>query len=307
MQRYGDELVFAEGDCGICGVESTLNPDGSMLMHMTKYILDFLHVAGMDALPGALTASVTTNGGIFAPSQGSLLAPADVTQFQKNNGAMIHMLSTRFDITMELRHLCTKNQRPTTSDRAKQIHLMRYLKAFPSIGPVFSSNPANYADGVTVEVEVDASHATHTESGASHTAFHLKVGTCNAPFLAYSRAEDGVSLSPHESEYVGMARAAKTAMYFRQFAEDLHFPQLQPTKIKEDSRTAINLAIAPAISRLSRHIAQKHPLLRWLYVEKKVLPVHVGKHDINLNGMTKTLGPTDFLYFRHHLFHPFRV
>ena len=33
-------------------------------------------------------------------------------------------------------------------------------------------------------------------------------------------------------------------------------------------------------------------------------PYHVSTHDINPNGMTKTVGPTDFLYFRHHLFTP---
>jgi hypothetical protein len=262
----------------------------------------------MDKVPSALTPSLNTQGGIFGPSTGALLSPNEVTQFQRNNGGMIHMLPVRYDIDMEVRHLCSKNQSPTTGDRAKQIQLMRYLKAFPSLGPVFSGDPASYKRGITLEGAADSSHAVHAADGRSHSAYSLTIGTCNAPFMVYSRAENScISLSPHESEYVTLSRCARSALYFRQFAAELGFSQAEPTRLQEDSRTAINLTIAPAISRLSRHIAQKHHFLRWLYKQGSILPVAVGTHDINPNGMTKTLGPTDFLYFRHHLFHPFKA
>ena len=307
LTRYGPDLVFQLGDCGICGVESSTSTDGSVSLHMTKYIVDFLHTAGMDLVPGALTPSVTAGGGLFAPSTGMKLSPQETTQFQSNNGAMIYMLPIRFDINMELRHLCTKNQQPTASDRTKQIHLMRYLKTFPSLGPVYSSNPVDYADGVTISGQSDSAHGNHSENGQSHSAFLLSIGTRNAPFCVYSRAEPGVALSPHESEYSCGSRCGRTILFFRQFATDLGYPQLTPTKLHMDSQTAINLTTAPAISRLSRHIAQHHHFLRWLYQTRVIMPVHIGTHDITANGMTKTLGPSEFIYFRHHLFHPFQL
>ncbi len=304
LNRYGPELVFLPGDCGICGVETTLNVDGSMTLHMTKYIQDFLHTAGMDPLPGALTPSVSVHGGIFRPSTGPILSPAEKTTFQSHNGAMIYMLPVRFDISMELHHLCTKNQAPTRSDRDLQIHLMRYLKTYPSLGPTYSRAKIHYRDGVTLRAESDASHANHSEDGRSHSAFSLSIGTCNAPFLVSSRTEPGISLSPHESEYNSASRCSRNIPYFRQLAAELGFAQSSPTKLHMDSQTAIDLSTAPSISRLSRHIAQKHHFLRWLCQTHAVIPVHVGTNDINVNGMTKTLGPTDFVYFRHHLLNP---
>ena len=63
---------------------------------------------------------------------------------------------------------------------------------------------------------------------------------------------------------------------------------------------------APAISRNSRHIAQYAHLLRHLYKTGEMVPAYLGTHEIIPNGLTKTLGPTDYIYHEHQLFGAFR-
>lgn len=307
-KRYGPDMAYTEHDSGICAVETSVNPDGSVLMHMTKYISDFLHYAGMDSLPAALTPSrVATDGSKFFSRGDSPLLPSDArTQFQRNNGSMIHTLPVRYDIRMEVSHLCSQNQAPTEDDRDKQIHLMRYLKSCVGLGPTFSADPLSYPAGPLITASVDSSHAAHSADGRSHSGYTLTVGTDNAPFLSYSGAESsGIGLSPHDSEYMAFTRCTRQVMYYRQFAAELGYPQHSPTVILEDSRTAINLVTAPSVSRKSRHIQQKEHYCRYCYRLGEIDPQHCGTHDMVPDGLTKTLGPTEFSFFRHRLFRPF--
>lgn len=306
LGRYGSDMVFELGDAGICSVQTVTNPDRSVSLNMTEYTLSFLHAAGMDCIPGALTPAVKEHGGFFSPSTGSLLGEKAHKQFMRINGGMIHMLPVRYDIRMFVVHLCSKNQAPTQGDWDKQFHLLRYIKAFPSEGPTFSANPADYANGVTIQGASDSSHASHSEDGRSHTGYLLSVGTNNAPFLVYSRVEtDAVPISPHDSEYMALSRMARSSVYFCQFSAELGFSQAAPTRLATDSQTAIDLTVAPAVSKHSRHVLQHIHFLRELFQRKQIIPCHQSTHDIVPNGLTKTLGPNAFLYFRHHLFHPF--
>ena len=66
------------------------------------------------------------------------------------------------------------------------------------------------------------------------------------------------------------------------------------------------LTTAPAISRNSRHIAHYAHLLRHLYKTGGMVPAYLGTHEIIPNGLTKTLGPIDYIYHEHQLFGAFR-
>ena len=303
--RYGDDMKFEIGDCCICGVETLLLPNGDASSNMAKYISSFLHSAGMDNVPPALSPSLTTNGGLFAPSWGLPLSPQATKQFQSNNGGMIHMLSTRFDIQKEVKHLCSKNNSPTTSDEDKQLQLMRYLKGAIGEGPTFSGSRTSYPKGITITASSDASHAVHSADGRSHTGYTLSIGTFSSPFTVCSRAEDGgIGMSPHDSEYMALSRCCREIVYYRQFAAELGYPQGQPTEVSTDSQTSINLTTAHAIPSKSRHISQHHHFTRDLSQKRTITPLKVSTHDLPADGLTKTLGPTAFLYFRSQLFHP---
>ena len=202
---------------------------------------------------------------------------------------------------MELSHLCSRNENPTVSDRQKQIHLLRYLKGCPNDGPVFSA-----AKGpIKILVNSDAAHAAHAihSDGSSHSGNTLSVGKDNASFFVTSVAECSCT-SPDScsAEYTSMSRAVKKAIYFRQLAEDLAFPQDKPTIIEADNQSAINLTVAPAISRKSRHIFIKHHFIRSLFQNKVIAPVHVGTQHMSSDMLTKQLSTNKFLYDKSLLF-----
>ena len=130
----------------------------------------------------------------------------------------------------------------------------------------------------------------------------LTLCTTNAPSAVHSSAEtSSVALSPCEAAYLALERCAKDVIFFRQFASDLGFPQTSPTIILEDNQPAINLTIAHQITRKSQHIALKSRYIRWLYKTKEIVPQHISTHDMIGDGLTKSLTPSKFLWFRSKL------
>jgi hypothetical protein len=83
-----------------------------------------------------------------------------------------------------------------------------------------------------------------------------------------------------QAEYIALGRCAKDVIYFRQFAEQLGFPQSTPSVIYVDNKSAINLALAPEVTRKSRHIFTRHHYVRDLVQRHLVLPTHKGTHDL---------------------------
>ena len=275
-KRYGQDMEFHTDGSGICGQQQERTAE-YIKVHMGKSIRAAVHSAGYDKVPGALTPSLVTPGGLFGPSTGPLITPQLAAQFATANGKLIHTLPVRHDLQMVLKHLCTKTKAPTTSDELMQQQLYRFLKSHPDRGPSFSLKKEHYPDGVVIHGSSDASHATHTETGYGQSAYTISVGRDNGVMVAYSGPETNtMSLSPHGAEYMAGGRYARAMLYYRQFAEGLGYPQTAPTKWYTDSDTSISLTSAPAISRNSRHIEQYAHLLRHLYKTKEIDPHHLG-------------------------------
>ena len=244
----------------------------------------------MDLVPPAVTPSTPT----FCDFPSDNM-PVDKTRFMRINGTLVFLLPIRHDIRKEVIHLCTRNSAPTQSDLSKQIHLLRYLKSCPDIGPTFSATPAAFTEGVTIFAAADSSHACHPD-GYSHSAYTIQIGSKNAPFAVHSAAESsGIALSPCEAEYLSLGRCAKDVIFYRQFASDIGFSQRNPTIILEDNQPAINLTTSPQITRRSRHIALKSHYIRWLFQTKQIVPQHIDTHDMIADGLTKSLSPSKFL------------
>jgi hypothetical protein len=294
--RYGP-IEFHDASSGVCGVRLTRHHDHSCTLDQGPHITKFLHRAGMDLVPPALTPSTATF--FDTPTD---LTPVDKTRFLSVNGNLVFLLSIRHDIRKEVIHLCSRNSNPVQSDLTKQTHVLRYLKSCPDLGPTFSTNPSHYPNGVTITAAADSSHACHAD-GRSHSAYLIRIGHNTAPFVTHSASEtSAIALSPCEAEYLALGRCAQQVLYFRQFAADIGFPQNNPTVILEDNQPAINLTTAPEITRKSRHIALKEHYIRWLFKSKQIAPQFVGTNDMLADGLTKSLAPSKFLCFRKELF-----
>jgi len=303
INRYG-AVEFHSPSKGTCGQVQVVNLDNSITLHHGPYILKMLTRIGMDLVPAALSPDIP---GLFDPSTDTTpLSHRAAAAFRTVNGELIHILPLRHDIRKVVTHLLTLSDSPDNGAYLKQLHLLRYLKSSPNLGPTFSASPSDYPNGVELHSASDCAHNVHP-NGQSHGAFLLtvgRVGATTAPFLFYSAAEKGVSLSPTEGEYVTLSKTAKSLIHFRQFAEDLGYPQPHPSIMLEDNASAIKLTTAPLIPSKSRHIALKHHHVRWACKTKQIRPQHQGSADIVPDAATKHVGPSRFLYFRHQVFQP---
>jgi len=302
--RYGP-TVFHSPSKGICGQTLEVNADNSIKAHYGPYIIKMLKRIGMDNVPAALSPDIE---GLFEPSTDTTpLSPADCAEFRTVNGELIFILPLRHDIKKTVSFILTKGESPDNSDYKKQLHLLRYLKGTPDHGPKFSFSKSDFPNGVEIHSASDMAHNVYKEDGRSHGAYTLtvgKVGAKTAPFFSYSSKEKGVSLSPAEGEYVTLSKTAKPLIHYRQFATDLGYPQLQPSIMLEDNASAIKLTTTTIIPAKSRHIDLKHHHIRWAYQTKQILPQHQGTNDIIPDALTKHVGPSRFLYFRHQVFQP---
>ena len=204
--RYGD-LPFHSPSKGTCGQTQVLNADKSITLHYGPYIRKMLTRIGMDLVPPALSPDIK---GLFEPSQDTTpLTLAETAEFRTVNGELIHILPQRHEVRKVITHLLTRSESPDKGDYLKQLHLLRYLKSCPDIGPTFSADPTNYPNGVELHSASDCAHNVHTD-GQSHGAYQItigKPGATTSPFSTYSAKEKGVSLHPHEGEYVILSGA----------------------------------------------------------------------------------------------------
>jgi len=291
--RYGEEVSFNRSSLGVCSVRVTRYPNHSVKLDVGPYIQKCLTKWGMDKVPPSLTPSLP---GLFAAPRDNTLT--DRHDFQVVNGGLIHLLPIRGDVALEVGYLCSRNQAPTVSDRLKQIHLLRYLKGHPDVGPVFSAEPGP----IEIVGSSDASHGVHTD-GSSHTGLTLSIGSNNAAFCTGSLAERStVSPDAMTAEYKGLGRLAKKVIYYRQLLHELGFPQTQPSTLQSDSQSGINLVVAPQVTRKSRHIFIQHHFIRSLFQGGHIKPVHVGTNDITSDMLTKQVSTNKFFYGRSKLF-----
>jgi hypothetical protein len=279
-----------------CGIDIHRLPDLSVHLDMSTHIKSFLTKAGMDPIPGALTPGLAD---FFDPPTD--LTPFDPKLYQSVQGCLIFYCLVRADIKLFVHHLSASNHHPTQSHRNKQIHVMRYLKSYPSVGPTFSSNPLSYPNGVQLEIDCDCSHASLSGS-RDQSGILYRVGSTNACFASHASAEPGVSLSPHEGEYGTMCRAAKNSVFWRQLLEGFGFPQHLPTPIFEDNLPAINLVKAPEITKNSRHLLLKHHYVRWLHASGVINPIHRDTNIMLADFLTKVFPPRKFHYFKDKIF-----
>jgi len=186
---------------------------------------------------------------------------------------------------------------PTEGDMIKGIKVLQYLKGTPSLGPRYYTT-----EGATLYVYVDASYATHHD-GRSQTGCSFHIGKHSAPFYVKAgKQTECVSIGSMEAEYVALSQAARKLLEFRYLLEDIGFEQCAPTVIYEDNMSAINLAVAPHITRKSRHIHTRHHFIRDLVSQKLAVVKHLATEDMLADFFTKPYGPKRFCSARDRLF-----
>jgi hypothetical protein len=286
-QRYGP--LKKQKLSSYTGTNFTFHSNGAFTRNQEGYITRFL--ASIN-LQGLTTAKTPSKMDLFADTSQSTLC--DIKLYRSILGSLIHLLRTRYDIQKEVVHLSSKMSKPTILDLSKAILVLRYLAGTPQMGPTYYTT-----QGPILVCYVDCAYGVHSD-GRSHGGFSLHIGRGNAPFFVNSkRQSECVAVGSMESEYVCLSSAARKVLEFRYFLEDIGFPQSAPTIIFEDNMSAINLAIAPAVSRKSRHIHIRHHFIRDCVATHLINVKHLPTDHMLADFLTKPFGPKKHNYFRN--------
>ena len=269
------------------GLELTRYPNGALLVTQDRAIARAASVVGVSHLP---SVSVPVALDFFHLSGDSLLSVSvDATVYSSLTGKLVQFLKTRHEIRQFISYLCSFNSAPLECHYRQAIHILRYLVSTPGMGCVFQ-----YSGPVVIVASSDSACGIFPD-GRSSSAHIISVGSDNAPFICSGKAQDPVATCPMTAEYYAAGSSCSDIVHYRQLAADLGWPQVEPTVLCLDNKTALALAVAPEVSKKSRHIFIKYHNIRWLVLIKVISLRYVSTKNMRANVLTKALSRTMFL------------
>ena len=275
------------------GLHITEDSDHSRLLSqpglLRKLFKKFPHIADLTVFP---TVPMSSN---FNDATQSAAPRCDSHDYMELLGSLMYLVRTRPDISYAVNRMAMRTQVATERDWNALLRILAYLFATPSLGIKLQATATPDAP-LSLQVWCDASYATHSD-GKSHSGYGFTFeGTESGLFYSRSNKQSNVTLSSTEAELYAAVEATKDTIWFRDLLAEIGFPQSEPTLIWVDNASLITLA-----SEFSgNHKRVKHFLVRLNFLINQVdLKVIVfGKTPTELNiadGLTKPLGPTDFL------------
>ena len=276
--RFG-ELKCSSPSTTFLNIDMIQHSNGALSFNQNRYIQRTASSIGVAHLPSVYDPACIDFYDECTSS--ALSVPCSPARYQTLIGSMIHILKTRDDVRPHLSHLGRFNAAPTMSHYVKALMVLRYLHSTPSVCRVFHSTATTFV------AHCDAAFASFCENGRSLGAYMLTWGSDNAPFFTEARMQDEVATCPMTAEYYAAGGSCKSIIYFRQLSEDLGWPVVAPTSLITDSMTAIRLAVAPAITRKSRHMFVSHHHIRELCDRRIVALFHVPGSSLRVDVLTK--------------------
>ena len=163
-------------------------------IHQHKYVCDLLCDIG---LLGARSASTPLPKGLkFSTDLGPLLE--DPARYKHVVGRLLYLNFMRSDITYGVQQLNQFIGAPCKPHWKAALHLLRYLKGFPSQGLFYP-----HAYSLQLEAYSDADWASCLDSRHSHIGHCIFLGSSLISWK--TKKQNTVSRSSAEAEYISMA------------------------------------------------------------------------------------------------------
>jgi hypothetical protein len=97
---------------------------------------------------------------------------------------------------------------------------------------------------------------------------------------------------------MALSKAAKEAIWIRQFLNELNFRDDQPVLIFADNKNAIDLIINPLYHKRTKHIEMRWHWIREIMNRKKITLRYLPISEMIADGLTKSLSAPAFSKFR---------
>jgi len=224
------------------GIEITSTPDGYYLSQQ-KYIQDLLLRSGLTntrtiATPMELHLKLRPNDGV--PLQ-------DPSRYRHLVGSLVYLTATRPDIAHAVHILSQFVSAPTSVHYAHLLRVLRYLRGTSSKCLYYArtSQPKLHAYS-------DATWASDTTDRRSITGYCIFLGT--SPIAWKSKKQTAVSRSSAEAELRALATTTAEIVWLRWLLADFGVLCTDPTPLRCDSTSAIQIANNPVKHELTKHI-----------------------------------------------------
>ena len=268
--------------------------DNGVYLHQRPYIESMISKYAPDGVPLSFQRNWAPCSGDLpelvrrAMSDAAARDPAEIKRYQSIVGALLYCATnTRPDVAYSVGMLCRAMSKPTKALHDAALRVLYYLARHADIGLHYEADPTAivaYSD---------------SDLGTQHSTTGWDVCWQRASISFGSKKQVSVATSSCHAEIIAASEAAKEAKFYREFAEELGFPQTEPTPLLVDNSATVDLAYNPEFHNRTKHIDRRHFYVREL-VEDHVLNVKYVNTTENLaDFFTKPLPPKSFFAMRN--------
>lgn len=222
----------------------------------------------------------------------------DENMYRNLIGALLYVaVMTRPDIAAAVSILSRKTSNPTLRDWTEAKRVLRYLKASAHMTLRLGSKSFNEQSDIMGYVDADWAGDQKDRKSNSGFIFFFR----GAPLQWNCRKQDSVTLSSTEAEYVALSEACQDLVSIRRILNEIGFPQIGPSIIKEDNQSCIKLVQSERVGRRSKHIDTKHHYIRDLEKRLIIKLEYCPTDEMTADILTKPLGHVKIQKFRGQL------
>ena len=207
--------------------------------------------------------------------------------YQQLVGSLLYCAThTRPDIAYAMGMLCRAMSRPTSTLYKAALRVLYYLSRHADIGLYYESDPSAicaYSD---------------SDLGTQKSTTGWDIRWQKATISFGSKKQPTIATSSCHAELIAASEAAKETKFYREFTNELGFPNNEATTLYVDNTATVNLAYNPEYHSRTKHIDRRHFYVRELVEEHIINVKYVNSADNLADFFTKPLPPKTFFKLR---------
>lgn len=264
------------------GIEIARSKQG-IFLSQRRYVLDLLCEVGLlDCKP--VDTPMVQNHNI---GKCTAQVPTDKERYQRLVGKLIYLSHTRPDIAYAVSIVSQFMHCPSEDHMDAVTRILRYLKASPGKGLMFSKNNHLNIDGYT-----DADWAGDTHDRKSTSGYFTFVGGNLVSWR--SKKQKVVALSSAEAEFRGMSKGLCELLWLRRLLTEIGFPPNVEMNLFCDNKAAIDIAHNPVQHDRTKHVEVDRHFIKQNLEDKVIRFPFVRSEDQLADILTKAVSSKIF-------------